>query len=109
MGEVPDYNNNPQEEEKRDDLKSINNLGLQDKYMIHETKQIYIRKSDAIKIFNDYAIPLYEQNVHFKDVAKALIEKIFKKNKLSYDLTDKINRRLINNGKASIMHLRNSK
>lgn len=81
-------------EEKKDDIKNINNLGLQDKYMIRTDKQIYIKKSDAIKIFNDYAIPLYGQNVHFKDVAKALIEKIFKKNKLSYDLTEKINKRL---------------
>ena len=62
--------------------------------MIHNEKHIYIKKSDAIKIFNDYAIPLYDQNVHFKDVVKALIEKIFKKNKLAYDLTEKINKRL---------------
>jgi hypothetical protein len=81
-------------EEEKDDLKNMNNLGLQDRYMIHERKKIYIKKSDAIKIFNDYAIPLYDDNVHFKDVAKALVEKIFKKNKLTYDLTDKINKRL---------------
>ena len=91
-GNSPNYGD--ENDEKRDDLKNINNLGLQDRYMIHETKRIYIKKSDAIKIFNDYAIPLYDQNVHFKDVAKALIEKIFKKNKLSYDLTDKISKRL---------------
>lgn len=83
------------DEERKDDLKNINNLGLQDRYMIHKEKKIYIKKSDAIKIFNDYAIPLYEDNkVHFKDVAKALVEKIFKKNKLSYDLTGKIKNRL---------------
>jgi hypothetical protein len=81
-------------EEEKDDLKNMNNLGLQDRYMIHEVKKIYIKKSDAIKIFNDYAIPLYDDNVHFKDVAKALVEKIFKKSKLTYDLTDKINKRL---------------
>ena len=32
--------------------------------------------------------------MHFKDVAKALVEKIFKKNKLAYDLTEKIKKRL---------------
>lgn len=83
-----------EDEEKKEDLKNMNHLGLQDRYMIHEAKKIYIKKSDAIKIFNDFAIPLYEQNVHFKDVAKALVEKIFKKNKLSYDLTGKIKNRL---------------
>ena len=72
----------------------MHNLGLQDRYMIHESKKIYIKKSDAIKIFHDYAIPLYDENVHFKDVAKALVEKIFKKNKLAYDLTGKIKNRL---------------
>jgi hypothetical protein len=82
------------DEEKKEDLKNINNLGLQDRYMIHKKKKIYIKKSDAIKIFNDYSIPLYEDKVHFKDVAKALVEKIFKKNKLSYDLTGKIKNRL---------------
>jgi hypothetical protein len=81
-------------EEKKDDLKNMNNLGLQDRYIIHEIKKIYIKKSDAIKIFHDYAIPLYEDNVHFKDVAKALVEKIFKKSKLTYDLTENINKRL---------------
>ena len=90
--DIPEYNED--HDDKKDDLKNINNLGLQDRYMIHKEKHIYIKKSDAIKIFNDYAIPLYDQNVHFKDVAKALIEKIFKKNKLSYDLTEKINKRL---------------
>jgi len=90
------------DEEKKDDLKNINNLGLQDRYMIHEKKKIYIKKSDAIKIFSDYAIPMYNDKfsltssykVHFKDVAKALVEKIFKKNMLSYDLTGKIQSRL---------------
>ena len=32
--------------------------------------------------------------IHFKDVAKALVESIFKRNKLSYDLTGKIKSRL---------------
>lgn len=86
---------NEGEEDQKEDLKHINNLGLQDRYIIHEKKKIYIKKSDAIKIFNDYAIPLYnDENVHFKDVAKALVEKIFRKNKLSYDLTGKILGRL---------------
>ena len=35
-----------------------------------------------------------KDNIHFKDVAKALVESIFKKNKLSYDLTSKIQNRL---------------
>lgn len=83
-----------EDEDNKDELKNMNNLGLQDRYIIHVAKKIYIKKSDAIKIFNDYAIPLYHENVHFKDVAKALVEKIFKKNKLTYDLTDKINKRL---------------
>ena len=90
--DIPEYNED--HDNKKDDFKNISNLGLQDRYMIHKEKHIYIKKSDAIKIFNDYAIPLYDQNVHFKDVVKALIEKIFKKNKLSYDLTEKINKRL---------------
>jgi hypothetical protein len=60
-------------------MKNLNNLGLQDRYMIHKDKKIYIKKSDAIKIFNDFAVPLYGQKVHFKDVAKALVEKIFQK------------------------------
>ena len=83
-----------EDEDNKDDIKNMNNLGLQDRYIIHEAKKIYIKKSDAIKIFNDFAIPLYDKNVHFKDVAKALVEKIFKKNKLTYDLTEKINKRL---------------
>ena len=48
------------EEDKKDDIKNIGNVGIQDRYFINEEKRIYIKKSDAIKIFNDYDIPLYE-------------------------------------------------
>ena len=98
-----------EDEDRKDDLKNMNNLGLQDRYMIHEAKKIYIKKSDAIKIFNDYAIPLYDENVHFKDVAKALVEKIFKKNKLTYDLTDKINKRLTKQWEGKYTNLKKNK
>jgi hypothetical protein len=93
-GSIPQNNNLDDDDNKKEDLKNLNNLGLQDRYIIHEKKKIYIKKSDAIKIFNDYAVPIYDQNVHFKDVAKALVEKIFKKNKLSYNITGKILNRL---------------
>ena len=83
-----------EDDERKEDLKDVNSLGLQDRYIINKKKKIYIKKSDAIKIFNDYAIPILDDHVHFKDVAKALVEKIFKKNKLSYDLTGKILNRL---------------
>ena len=109
LGMINEYNSDDQnnnnaqyttnEEDKKNDIKSIGNVGLQDRYIINEAKKIYIKKSDAIKIFNEYDIPLYdipqyEESIHFKDVAKALVESIFKKHKLSYDLTSKIQNRL---------------
>ena len=56
-----EYGQATNEEDKKDDIKDLGNLGLQDRYIINEEKKIYIKKSVAIKIFKDYAIPLYDK------------------------------------------------
>ena len=68
---------------------------MQDKYLPLNDKNIYILKSDALKILGQYEFPIYaDERVHFKDVFKVLVKKIFEENKLEYVLGDQIKKKL---------------
>ena len=54
---------------------------MEDKFLTEPEKNIYMLKSDALKILKEYNFPIYpNEQVHFKDVAKILVKKVFKNN-----------------------------
>lgn len=49
-----------------------------DDYLIHEKRSLFLKKSNAIKILDDFDVPYYANNkVHFKDVCKKVVNNTF--------------------------------
>jgi len=75
------------------------NTGLrqQDRYLVNYEKRIVMKKVDALELLRDLKIKVYAHSVrqiHFVDVFKALLKRIFNEHKIDFKLSTNLNRKM---------------
>jgi len=62
-----------------------NTTEAQEKYLYHKGKNKIIKKTEALKILQDVNVKVYDKRrkpVHFKDVFKALVRRVFEQRQI---------------------------
>lgn len=75
----------------------------QERYLVHTEKKIVMKKLDALRLLQGLKIKVYtdsnsqtQARVHFVDVFKALIKRIFTDQKIDYKLSPNLNKKIRN-------------
>ena len=71
----------------------------QDRYLVNYEKRIVMKKVDALELMRGLKIKVYQDNqrqIHFTDVFKALMKRIFKEKNIDFKLSVNLNRKMKN-------------
>ena len=101
-GKIDLYNENPLDiktlnKHKLNKLQTKFQAGYRSKedYLVQEERSLFLKKSEAIKILDDFNVPYYANNkVHFKDVWKKVISNTFESNNATIEVGTRLRKRL---------------
>mmetsp|Transcript_24329 Transcript_24329/g.37633 ORF Transcript_24329/g.37633 Transcript_24329/m.37633 type:complete len:166 (+) Transcript_24329:7700-8197(+) len=74
-------------------------LNQQDRYLINYRKRIVLKKVDALELLKNLKIKVHmdsKKQVHYVDVFKALMKRIFLEMKIDFKLSQNVNRKMKN-------------
>lgn len=79
------------------DAKKNTGLRQQDRYLVNYEKKIVMKKVDALELLKDLKIKVYADSVrqiHYVDVFKALLKRIFNEHKMDFKLSQTLNSKM---------------
>ena len=76
-------------------LDTLNESSKDGNYLLNRERKLCVKKTEAIKILDDFDIPYYANNkVHFKDICKKVIDNTFKNKNMEVEIGTRLKTRL---------------